>query len=158
MVIYYGKQLLKPFIYIMCLFIITGFTAAYEAVNTEAAEPPPQENTESEWVSIGAYKLTAYCACVKCCQIWSAEHPKHIGTGYAQKTASGTTHKANRTIAVNPKVIPYGTEVYIEGYGYYIAEDTGGTARRKKVIDIYMGSHDETVQFGVREAEIYIRN
>jgi len=58
------------------------------------------------------------------------------------KTASGTKVTAGRTISVDPDVIPLGWWVYIEGYGFYRAEDTGG-AVKGKIIDIYF---DDTVE------------
>ena len=57
------------------------------------------------------------------------------------RTATGTTATAGRTIAVDPKVIPYGTKVYIEGYGYRIAEDCGGF--RGNHIDIFVNRISE---------------
>ena len=73
-------------------------------------------------------------------------------------TATGTTPTPGRTIAVDPNVIPYGTTVYIESEsicGYYVAEDCGGGIHGY-IIDIYMGSYDECVQWGRRSVSIYI--
>lgn len=71
------------------------------------------------------------------------------------KTSTGTKPKANHTIAVDPKVIPYGSKVYIEGYGTYIAEDCGGGIKGN-MIDIYMNTYNECIQFGRRQAKVYI--
>lgn len=71
------------------------------------------------------------------------------------KTSTGTKPTANRTIAVDPRVIPYGSKVYIEGYGTYIAEDCGGGIKGN-MIDIYMNTYNECVQFGRRKAKVYI--
>lgn len=62
------------------------------------------------------------------------------------RTATGTTATAGRTIAVDPKVIPYGTKVYIEGYGYRIAEDCGGF--RGNHIDIFVNRISEIPRAG----------
>ena len=73
-------------------------------------------------------------------------------------TATGTTPTPGRTIAVDPNVIPYGTTVYIESEsicGYYVAEDCGGGIHGY-ILDIYMGSYDECVQWGRRSVSIYI--
>ena len=54
-------------------------------------------------------------------------------------TASGTTVTEGRTIAVDPKVIPMGWWVYIEGIGFRRAEDTGSAVKGNK-IDVYFES------------------
>lgn len=72
-------------------------------------------------------------------------------------TSTGTRPQVNHTIAVDPTVIPYGSKVYIEGYGTYIAEDCGGGIKGN-MIDIYMGSYNECIQFGRRKAKVYIIN
>ncbi len=66
-------------------------------------------------------------------------------------------------IAVNPKVIPYGTKLYIKSpdgkvvYGYAVAADTGGFIRRYPTgVDLFMSSKSACVSFGVRNMEIYI--
>ena len=109
-----------------------------------------------EWVSLGEYTLTAYCPCARCCGIWSAQHPSRRGTNFVQRSASGTIHKEGRTIAVNPAVIPYGSEVKINGH-IYIAEDTGGVPRRSKVIDIFFDCHQDALNFGRQSAEVWVK-
>ena len=109
----------------------------------EPEEPEDQEPSSTEnYTCLGEFKLTAYCPCARCCG-----HETGI-------TATGTVATAGRTIAVNPNVIPYGSTVYIEGYGTYIAEDTGGFA--PTTIDIFFDSHDAALQFGVQYATVYI--
>ncbi len=70
-------------------------------------------------------------------------------------TASGTTVTPYRTIAVDPKVIPLGAEVEIQG-NTYIAEDTGGAIKGNK-IDLCVKTHAEAKQKGVlRNVPVYI--
>ncbi len=66
-------------------------------------------------------------------------------------------------IAVNPKVIPYGTKMFIKTvdgkyiYGYAVAADTGGFIKKHPTgIDLFMNTKSECTNFGVRKAEIYI--
>src|SRR5262249_14731868 len=54
-------------------------------------------------------------------------------------TATGTLARAGRTVAVDPKVIPLGSRIFIEGLGERIAEDVGGAVRGKH-IDVYLGT------------------
>lgn len=74
-------------------------------------------------------------------------------------TGGGTTAMGTRArvgaIAVDPDVIPLGTKVYVEGYGYARAEDTGGNIKGKTV-DLYMNSTSACMNWGVRYKTIYI--
>lgn len=108
----------------------------------EPTEPEVEEETETNEY-LGEFKLTAYCACSYCCG-------KSDGI-----TASGTVATQGRTIAVDPSVIPYGTEVVING-NTYVAEDCGGAIKSNK-IDIYFDSHSEALAFGVQYADVYIK-
>lgn len=74
-------------------------------------------------------------------------------------TATGTVPKRNpnglSTIAVDPRVIPLGTKVYVENYGYAVAEDTGG-AIKNNIIDIFLDSSSECYKWGRRKVNLYI--
>lgn len=108
--------------------------------NTEVETNSNSEGSNLK--SLGTFKLTAYCACSKCCG-------KSDGI-----TASGTKAKQGRTIAVNPKQIPYGTKVIINGHTY-IAEDCGGGVGKSR-IDVFFDNHKEALNFGVQYAEVFI--
>ena len=92
---------------------------------------------------LGNYKLTFYCPCAVCNGVAGAN------------TASGTTPTEGRTIAVDPSVIPLGSRVYVEGYGVFIAEDTGGAVKNNK-IDILVSSHSRAYELGVKSANVYL--
>lgn len=80
--------------------------------------------------------------------------------GYVGHTASGTVAEVGK-VAVDPKVIPLGSKLYIVSqdgqyvYGYCIAEDTGGLIKGNKV-DLYFSTWDECIQFGYRPVTIYV--
>ena len=74
-------------------------------------------------------------------------------TGY--RTATGTW-PSRGTVAVDPLVIPLGTELHIEEYGSAVAADTGGAIQGQK-IDLYMDSEHECLQWGRRKVEVQIR-
>lgn len=114
----------------------------------------PKANT-SGYESLGTFTLTAYCPCVMCCGEWSAEHPSHSGTDYVQKTTSGTIPTAGRTIGVDPRIIPLGTTVVINGHEY-IAEDCGGAIKGQR-IDVFCSNHAEALAFGRQTAEVFIK-
>ena len=69
-------------------------------------------------------------------------------------TASGLPAAVGR-IAVDPGVIPLGTRVYVEGYGFATAADTGGNIKGN-TIDVYYNSESQCRQWGCRYITIYI--
>lgn len=127
--------------------------AAVTTAPTPSSSPEPE--SKPELIELGEFKTTAYCTCVTCCGIWSQDHPSRVGTGYVQKTASGTVPTAGRTISVDPDVIPLGTVVVIDGHEY-VAEDTG-SAVKGNIIDIYFASHEDACEYGVQNKTIYIK-
>jgi 3D (Asp-Asp-Asp) domain-containing protein len=58
-------------------------------------------------------------------------------------------------VAVDRSVIPFGTRMYIEGYGFAVAGDTGGAIRGYKV-DVYIEDMREILQWGRRQVKVYI--
>ena len=73
-------------------------------------------------------------------------------------TSTGVKPIVGRTIAVDPKVIPYGTKVYIpELDKVFIAEDCGSAIKGNR-IDIYMDSFDECMKWGYKNITIIILN
>lgn len=96
---------------------------------------------------LGEFKLTAYCPCMKCCG-------KTDGI-----TATGTTATEGRTIAVDPRVIPYGSTVTIyfaDGMSHtYTAEDCGGAIKENR-IDVFFDDHQAAREFGVQTAYVYM--
>lgn len=59
------------------------------------------------------------------------------------------------SVAVDPTVIPLGSKLFVEGYGYAIASDTGGAIIGKK-IDLYMNSTAECISFGRRSMTVHL--
>ena len=103
-------------------------------------------------------------------------HPVHYSKVY---TGSATAYTNDRglcgtttsigmkaqvgVVAVDPKVIPYGTELYITSvdgsyvYGYAIAGDTGGAMRAgTAIVDLFMDTYEDCVEFGRRNCNLYV--
>ena len=120
-------------------------TPAPEADNAIARATKADHERPDDLVKLGDFIATAYCV-----------------TG---QTSTGTQTTVGRTLAVNPYVIPYGTEVwlYLEDgtfAGDFIAEDTGSNMlANPNVIDIYMGqdSYNNCILWGAQNVEVYIR-
>ena len=88
---------------------------------------------QPQYTYLGTYELTAYA--------WTGN-----------RCANGNYPTLNYTIASNS--IPMGSRVYIEGYGEFVVEDTGGMS--SNVIDVYMGDYSTCIQFGRRTADVYL--
>lgn len=101
---------------------------------TSRASTLPRTSTTSSAGS-ATYKVTAYCSCSKCCGKASG------------RTASGTKATAGRTVAASSK-FAFGTKLNIGGH-IYTVEDRGGAVNGNK-IDIFVNSHAEALQWGVR--------
>lgn len=105
-----------------------------------------EEEKEKQLQSLGWFIITAYCPCEKCCGMWS--------DGI---TATGTKATQGKTIAVDPSFIELGSVVYfdgIDGFGGYVAEDTGGAIKENR-IDIYFDNHQDALEWGVKEIEVF---
>jgi uncharacterized protein YabE (DUF348 family) len=70
------------------------------------------------------------------------------------RTATGSVAGAG-TIAVDPSVIPLGTKLYVEGYGYGVASDVGGAIKGNR-IDVHFETIEQALQFGRRTVKVYI--
>ena len=81
-------------------------------------------------------------------------------SGCSGVTATGLNLKANpssKVIAVDPSVIPLGSKVWVEGYGYAIAGDTGGAIKGKK-IDVFVSSKSQASSWGRKKVRIKVLN
>lgn len=92
--------------------------------------------------SLGVFYTTAYCPCYSCSE------------GWGRHTSTGAIATAGHTIAVDPRVIPYGSRVMINGT-VYTAEDRGGGVKGNH-IDIFFDTHGETRQYGTRNVEVFL--
>ena len=104
-------------------------------VETSRSALPRTSGTTTAQIDGETYKITAYCSCSKCCG-------KTTG-----RTASGTQATAGRTVAA-PAKFAFGTKLNIGGH-IYTVEDRGGAIQGNR-IDIYVSSHSEALQWGVK--------
>lgn len=86
-------------------------------------------------------------------------HMNVVATAYSGDTITSTGTKPRwGVIAVDPRVIPYGTKVYIPKFEMtFVAEDCGGAIKGNK-IDIFMGNESQVYNWGRRNIDIYIVN
>jgi 3D (Asp-Asp-Asp) domain-containing protein len=110
-------------------------------------------------------EATGYCDCGQCCgweRVWwapwrtvyssgpNAGKPKQVGV-----TASGTKAHTG-TIAADRRYYPFGTIMYVPGYGYGRVEDTGSAIQGPARIDLFYGSHRQALEWGRRRVPVKI--
>ena len=116
-------------------------TQAHEMI-TEAAVQEDVQEKEIYSDYLGRFTISHYCA---------ENYPHICNNGDSTYTATGAVATVGRTVAVDPNVIPYGTKLLINGQ-IYVAEDTGVKGNR---IDILVPTHDEALQRGVYDCDVY---
>jgi 3D (Asp-Asp-Asp) domain-containing protein len=98
---------------------------------------------------IGEFLLTAYAVSPRS----TGKSPSAPDYGI---TYSGTRARVGQTVAVDPKVIPIGTRLYIDGLGWRLAEDVGGAVKGHH-IDVLLPSDHDAILFGVRRhVKVYV--
>ena len=111
--------------------------------STKVTVSKPAQTTSPKVVKVLTVSASAYTAnCTKC----------------SGKTAIGIDLKKNpnvKVISVDPKVIKLGTKVYVEGYGYAIAGDTGGSLKGNK-IDVFIPSQKNAQKWGVKTVTVKV--
>lgn len=123
---------------------VDGVTATGDTVvNGVRVGTPIAVSSDAVLKPLGQFRITHYCPCSICCGPWA--------NGI---TSTGVTATTNRTIAVDPTQIPYGSKVVINGQ-VYVAEDCGG-AIKTNCIDIYVATHEEGESKGVFYTDVYL--
>ena len=117
-------------------------------VSADAATTTTKEEQKSEaeeQKAVKTFKVTATAFTANC-------------KGCSGVTSTGFNLKKNpnaKIIAVDPKVIPLGTKVWVEGYGEAIAADKGGSIKGNK-IDVFMSSTKKAYSWGRRTVTVKI--
>jgi len=122
--------------------VISVVMALLMMLSPQATESPVEPQTYYVVERVVEMEVTAYAPFDNVSGICNDGTPNTTSTG---------TVPRHETVAVNPKQLPYGTQMMIPGHGYGIAEDTGGALRKvdgKIKIDIYMDSYAEAIQWG----------
>ncbi|WP_100400533.1 G5 and 3D domain-containing protein [Bacillus sp. FJAT-44742] len=115
-------------------------TNSTSSAQSSSGPEPEQDSQEEETVSMEATAYTADC------------------NGCSGKTATGIDLSNNpdkKVVAVDPDVIPLGSEVHVEGYGRAVAGDTGGAIQGNR-IDLHVPTTSDATSFGRRTVEVTI--
>lgn len=133
---------------------MTSAPSTTEAEETNSPEPLVTTVPEPEYVSLGEFRLTAYCGCSKCCGKWGENRPVDSDGKTIVMTAGGFRAVEGVTVAADTNLLPFGTKIYIDGHEYTV-QDRGGAVSGNK-IDIYFENHQDALNFGVQHKEVFI--
>lgn len=111
-----------------------------ETAEAEQTSSQPADDGVVKTLNMEATAYTAFCE------------------GCSGTTSTGIDLRANpdqKVIAVDPNVIPLGSEVYVEGYGKAIAGDIGGAIQGNR-IDVFMADRSDALDFGRKSVEVKV--
>ncbi len=108
-------------------------------------------------------ETTGYCPCGKCCgwkRNWYGRavyaygpnkgRPKQVGV-----CADGTKARYG-VIAADTRYYPFGTRMYVPGYGYGVVHDRGAAIRGPRRLDLFFPRHSQAVQWGRRRVTVVV--
>ncbi|OQW97579.1 MAG: hypothetical protein BWK77_01400 [Verrucomicrobia bacterium A1] len=135
---------------------IALLAAALLAVGCSTQGRLAREIPESRRASpeVMVLEATAYCPCGDCCgwrRNWLLRPVIASGPNRGRRKAVGITATGTEarpgTVAADPRMLPFGTILYVPGYGYGRVEDTGGDIKGNR-IDLFYPSHAEALDWG----------
>ena len=112
-------------------------------VAQQAAPPTPSRGSAATGNRVITMVATGYDGCYECNKPYYG-YPSYTGLPLARGI-----------VAVDPKVIPMGTRLYVEGYGSAIAADQGNAIKGHR-IDLFFDSHQEALNFGKKTVQVTI--
>ncbi len=125
--------------------ILSGQQLLLHSEKIQASKTVASNDTQTETKNTMTMKATAYTAKCEGC------------TGITATGIDLNKNKDAKVIAVDPKVIPLGSKVHVEGYGEAIAGDVGGAIKGNR-IDVHLPTNKEANEWGVREVKVSIIN
>lgn len=129
-----------------CQLEVQRMQVEVEQLKLEQQELTIQLRSFLEKWNIAVMEATAYAPYDNISGICADNSPSFTATG---------ARPGPGTIAVNPSVIPYQSSMWVQGYGWGRAEDTGGIIRgRDDLIDVFQWSYDEAIKWGRRKVVV----
>jgi 3D (Asp-Asp-Asp) domain-containing protein len=123
-----------------------------EVVSSQVLNKPVKKIIATNPITVTATRNLALSSELVPKEEFEVESTAYTFTG--NNTATGISPRVG-IVAVDPRFIPLGTKLYIEGYGYAVAADTGGAIKGKR-IDVFLNSIKECVAWGRRRVKVYI--
>jgi len=122
-----------------------------------AAPPPPGVGR------VVTMLTTGYCACGKCCgwkRDWLGRPVYAYGPHKGERKKVGYCADGARArygvIAADTRYYPFGTRMYVPGYGYGVVHDRGGAVTGPRHIDLFFPRHGDALKWGRRTVRVIV--
>ena len=115
----------------------------------------PGNRSPDQTVSL---KTTGYCHCRTCCsweRNWYGKPVTSSGSPKKIRYTASNTYARPGTIAADTDAFPFGTILFIPGYGYGRVEDRGGAIKGRH-IDLYFKKHERARAWGVQQKSVQV--
>lgn len=106
---------------------------------------------------------TAYCSCGICCDWqlnWRGQAVHKSGRNRGKPKAVGITASGAKarpgTLAADTRYYPFGTVMYIPGYGYGVVQDRGGDIKGRHRLDLYHSTHKDALRWGRQKLRVVV--
>lgn len=107
-------------------------------------------------------EVTAYCPCGTCCGWERGRWGRPVfssGPQRGQRKRVGITASGSRarpgTLAADTSLYPFGTIMYVPGYGYGRVEDRGGAIRGQR-LDVFFRRHQQALEWGRQPLDVQV--
>ncbi len=124
--------------------------------------PPRRLNVAGRTAQTVRMEVTAYCHCGDCCgwkRNWRGRPVIAYGPNKGQPKAVGITASGTRvrrgTIAADTSLFPFGTVMYVPGYGYGVVEDRGSAIQGRR-LDLYFRTHRRALEWGRQHVDVTV--
>ena len=142
---------------IRLLYVVFSIAVVFGVTGCRGVHPPRRDPDR-----VVSMEVTAYCPCGECCgwvRNWRFQPVYAYGPNKGRRkivgqTASGTQARPG-TIAADTSLYPFGTIMYIEGYGYGRVEDRGGAIKDQK-IDLFYRTHQQALEWGRQHKSVKV--
>ena len=148
--------LLTALVLLFTLQRATGLAAQVESAQQQAKQAQ-QEVAEARKLTLASEKYeTQLMNITKYAPLSAGAIPGHDYAGDPSLTASGKKLVPGKTAAAGEN-IPFGTEIYVEGQGWYVVEDRGGNIGPND-IDLSCKSKEEAIAFGQQQLLVIFKH
>lgn len=145
-----------------CIFPVMGMMFLVAGCAYRDARRAPPRHIRNQPPRVYTLETTAYCPCGECCgwhRNWRGQPVFSSGPLKGQRkpvgiTASGTRARPG-TLAADTSIFPFGTVMYVPGYGYGIVEDRGGAIQGHR-LDLFYRRHDDALKWGRQTKRVQV--